>query len=252
MDASVPFGRHDAIRSPRRPPGTAASRELLPRGAERDAMRISDTFRRSFVSGVVLVAPLVVTIVVLRVLFSWLLVVANPVVAETRLAQYTGNIEVAAQVLAIVALVVLVTVLGYVAQRGFGQRLFGSVGRIIDFVPLVSVVYGSARQMANSLVNQSSGYESVVLVEYPRRGVYSIGFVTGEATVSAESITDERVYNVFLPNSPNPTGGRLLLVPESDLVETELSPRAGLRTIVTTGMGERADPTLLDDIPAAD
>ena len=210
-------------------------------------MRLSDVFRRSFVSGIVLVAPLVVTVVVLRVAFSWLLLVANPVVAGTRLANYTADIELAAQVLAIVALVVLVTLLGYVAQRGSGQRLFGSLGRVIDLVPLVSVVYGSTRQMADSLVNRSSGYERVVLVEYPRDGVYSLGFVTGEANAAAARVAGEPVYNVFLPNSPNPTGGRLLLVPESDLLDAGMSSKQGLRTIVTTGMGERAGPTMLDD-----
>ena len=210
-------------------------------------MRLSDVFRRSFVSGVVLLAPLVVTVVVLRVMFSWLVVVANPVVTQTRLSQYTADSELAAQVLAIVALFVLVTLLGYVAQRGVGQQLFGSIGRVMDFIPLVSVVYGSARQMADSVVNRSSGYESVVLVEYPRRGVYSIGFVTGEANASAEQVAGEPVYNVFLPNSPNPTAGRLVLVPESDLVDTDMGSRAGLRTIVTTGMGERAGPTMLDE-----
>jgi uncharacterized membrane protein len=210
-------------------------------------MRITDVFRRSFVAGLVLVAPLVVTVVVLRVAFGWLLVVANPLVAETRLANYTGNIEVAAQLLAIVALVAVVTGLGYVAQRGVGQRLFGRVGRVIDFVPMVSVVYGSARQMADALVNPSAGFDQVVLVEYPRDGVWVIGFVTGDGPTEAADAAGEHVYNVFLPNSPNPTGGRLLMVPESDLVETDMSAREGLRTVVTTGTGRKPEASLLDD-----
>jgi uncharacterized membrane protein len=145
-------------------------------------MRLSERFKRSFVAGLVLVAPLVVTVVVLRVVFSWLLVVADPLVTETRLAQYTGNVEFAAQALAIVVLVVAVTALGYVAQRGFGSRVFANLGRVMDFVPLVSVSYGSVRQVANSLVDGTSGYERVVLVEYAREDLYVIGSSRGRPT----------------------------------------------------------------------
>lgn len=202
-------------------------------------MRISRRVRDSFVAGLALVAPLVVTVFVLRILINWLTTFLNPVVKGTRLTQYTLNINEVAQVLALVIIVVTITLLGYVAQRSFGKRLFNWVDRGVSLVPLVSVIYSSVRQVANALTERSNRYESVVAVEYPREGVYTLGFVTGDSPRQVESVAQQETYNVFLPNSPNPTGGRLLLVPADQVHEVDISVRRGIRLLMTTGIAEQ-------------
>ncbi|MFB6117172.1 DUF502 domain-containing protein [Halosegnis sp.] len=197
--------------------------------------------QRSFIAGLLLVAPLAVTLFVGSLALRYLAGVLDPVVQAGRLAQYTGNSRLLAQTLAALLLATAVVGLGYVAQRQVGQRLFGGFDRLVRFVPLVSAVYSSVRQVGAALENRSSRYESVVLVEYPRLGVYSLGFVTGDAPADASTVADEPVYNVFIPNSPNPTGGELVLVPESHVHETDLSVRRGLRLIVTTGIADTQD-----------
>ena len=196
-----------------------------------------DVVKRSFTAGLLLVAPLVVTLFVLQVLVDWSFRFLNPVVQGTRLTQYTGNVEAVAQVLAAVSIVAAVTLLGYLAQKSVGRHLFGSIGRVVNVIPLVSTVYLSVRQVANALVERTTAYEGVVLVEYPREGVYSIGLVTGESPAAVESVAGQPAYNVFLPNSPNPTAGRLVLLPEDQVHETDMSVREGMRLIVTTGVG---------------
>jgi len=84
-------------------------------------------------------------------------------------------------------------------------------------------------------------------VEYSREGLYSIGLVTGESPAAVEAVTDRATYNVFLPNSPNPTGGRLVPVPEDRVHEIDLSVRRGMRILVTTGMGDGEPSALPDD-----
>jgi uncharacterized membrane protein len=210
-------------------------------------MALVDRFRRSFLTGIVLLTPLAVTVYVLQLLVGWSLPLIDPLVRETRLTNYTANVPFLAELLAVVGIVVSITIVGALAQWSVGQRLFGTAGRIVYLVPLVSTIYGSVRQVANSLVERSTRYERVVLVEYPREGCYSIGLVTGDAPATAKT-GDEPYYTVFLPNSPNPTAGRLVILPESDLEETEMSVRAGLRLVITTGMTGEADQTL----PASD
>jgi len=202
-------------------------------------MDVSKVLRSSFVAGLALIAPLIVTVVALRFLLNWLTAFIDPVVQGTRLATYTANIEVVAQVLAAVLIVLLITALGYLAQRSLGERLFGWLDRGVGLVPLVRVIYSSVRQVSNALMSRSNRYESVVLVEYPREGMYVIGFVTGDAPEAAAGIAGEDAYNVFLPNSPNPTGGRLVLVPASQVHEVDISVRRGIRLLVTTGIAER-------------
>lgn len=214
-------------------------------------MSIRSSLKDSFVSGLILVAPLAVTLVVLRVIVGWGLGFVNPVVRGTRLAQYTGNVELLAQVITIGLVGVAILVLGYLARYGAGRRMFGNVGRFVDFIPLVSTVYASARRVTTSLVERESQYESVVLVEYPREGLYSIGLVTAGSPVEVETVTGEPAHNVFLPNSPNPTAGRLVVVPESQVHEIDVSIRRGMRLIVTTGVGEDGDalPSIEDAPP---
>jgi uncharacterized membrane protein len=209
-------------------------------------MDITGALKRSFVSGLLLLTPLVITLYVLRLLLNWSLQFVDPIVQGTRLAQYTGNVEIAAQIVTAALIVLSVTVLGYLAQRNVGRQLFGSIGRIVNVIPLFSTVYLTVRQVANSLVDRSTAYESVVLVEYPREGVYSLGLVTGESPPEVERFADQDVYNVFLPNSPNPTGGRLVLLPEAEVHELDMSVRRGLRLIVTTGVGAEETPALVD------
>lgn len=213
------------------------SSDYLLHGRIKDGMTVSTRLKNNFIAGIVLIAPLVVTLFVLRILVNWSLQVIDPVVEGTRLATYTANNRLLAQVMAFVLILVTVTLLGYLARRSIGRHVFGNIGRIVNVIPLVNTVYGSVKQVANALVERTGAYESVALVEYPREDMYSIGFVTGSSPAAVEGYAEKPVYNVFLPNSPNPTGGRLILLPEDQVHEVDMSVRRGMRLLVTTGVG---------------
>jgi uncharacterized membrane protein len=204
-------------------------------------MRISSVLKSSFVAGLILLTPLIITLFVLQILINWSLQVIDPIVQGTRLVKYTANIEAVAQILAVVVILMTITLLGYLAQKSVGRRMFGNIGRIVNVIPLINTIYASVRQVANSLVERDTAYESVVLVEYPREDVYSLGLVTGEGPSTVEDFAGREVYNVFLPNSPNPTAGRLVLLPEDQIHEIDMSVRHGMRLIVTTGIGSEEE-----------
>lgn len=210
-------------------------------------MTLIGRLKSSFVAGLILITPLVVTVYVLRILVNWSLQFINPIVQQTRLVQYTANIELAAQILAILTLLVGITILGALAQQRSGRHIFGNLGRIVTLIPLVNTIYASIRQVANSVVDRDTAYRSLVLVEYPRHDVYSIGLVTGVSPTSVEEFTGQKVYNVFLPNSPNPTGGRLVFLPESQIHEIDMSVRQGLRLTLTTGIGSEVEPAMVEE-----
>jgi uncharacterized membrane protein len=206
-------------------------------------MRLIDSLKDSFVKGLLLIAPLVITLYILRLLVGWALLVVNPVVQGTGLTRYTANDALLARVVAALLIVTVIVVLGYLAKRTVGKRLFGSFGRVVNLVPLVDTIYSSIRQVANSLVERDSSFQSVVLVEYPMEDVYAVGFVTGEDHPAFKGVREgESLVTVFLPNSPNPTGGRLAVVPEAAIHEVDMSVRRGLRFLVTTGIGDEQVP----------
>jgi uncharacterized membrane protein len=147
-----------------------------------------------------------------------------------------------------VLIAVVITVLGDLASRQVGRRLFGSLERGVRLVPLVRTIYFGVRQVSESLIERSTGYDRVVLVQYPIEGSYVVGFVTNNGpSATREAVGEgESTYTVFLPNSPNPTAGQLLLLRESDITDVDMSVREGLRLLVTTGLSVE---DVADDLP---
>ncbi|MEF8861617.1 MAG: DUF502 domain-containing protein [Haloarculaceae archaeon] len=204
-------------------------------------MDVRAELRNSFVAGMILVAPLAVTAFVLQFAFTRLAGVLDPLVEGAGLAAFTANIRLLAQVLAALLIVVLVTLLGFLAQRSGGERAVDAFDRLVSLVPLVSVVYTGVRQVSDALTERDTRFQRVVLVEYPRLGVYSLGFVTGDGPDVADEVSGESTSTVIVPHSPNPTVGHLIVVPDSTLHETDISVRRAVRMLVTTGVAESAD-----------
>lgn len=201
-------------------------------------MALGDRLKTGFLAGLALVAPLFITIVAFQLVFSWLRGVINPVAARTGLDRYVGDVPYLAELIAVVLLVFTVTLLGYIAQRRLGEYVFELVDRGLARVPIFSVVYTGVRQVSNALMSQQSRFERVCMLEYPRQGVYSLGFVTAESPVAVEEETGAETYNVYMPKSPNPTQGDFLLVPGDEITELDMSVSQGLRLLVTTGIAE--------------
>ncbi|MEF8784481.1 MAG: DUF502 domain-containing protein [Haloarculaceae archaeon] len=204
-------------------------------------MGLSETLKKSLIAGIALIAPLVVTVVAVRLIFGWLRGILNPIIQETGLVRLSGNIEILAELGALAILLLGITLLGYLAQRSGGARLFDLFDRLVGIIPMVSVVYSSVRQVSDSLVNRESKYESVVLVEYPRKGLYVLGFVTSESPGAVTDALGREAYNVYVPNSPNPTQGRFMLVPTEDVIDIDMSVSRTVRLLVTTGIAENQD-----------
>ena len=202
-------------------------------------MGLTRTIKTSLIAGIALIAPLLVTVIAFQLVFGWIRGFLTPIVESTGLVSLVG-IEVVAEVLALVILVLAIAALGYLAQRSAGAYVFGVVDRVIGLVPILSVVYNGVRQVSDALTRQESRFESVVLVEYPREGVYSFGFVTAETSDHA-SPPDEDTYNVYMPGSPNPTQGHLLFVPEEEFYPVDIRVSRAIRLLVTTGIAENRE-----------
>ena len=209
---------------------------LLPARAVGGDMGLGDRLKTAFVAGLALIAPLFITLVAFQLLFSWFQGVIDPVVAGTGLGRLTGEAPYITEVLALLLLVLAVTAIGYLAQRSLGQYVFDLVDRGLARIPVFSVIYTGVRQVSDALMSQQSRFERVVMVDYPREGIYSLGFVTAESPAAVEAKTGVETFNVYFPHSPNPTQGHFRLVPAEEITELDMSVSAGLRLLVTTGI----------------
>jgi uncharacterized membrane protein len=194
--------------------------------------------RTYFFAGLFVLIPLVVTIGILSWLFNLLDGFLGPYIYEWLGRPMPG--------LGLIATLALIFLIGLVATNIIGRRLLAAVDEALQRIPLVRSIYFTTKQMSDSIFHGGQvAFQQVVLIEYPRRGLYQIGFVTGmiEGPLQQElsGKAGERMVNVFIPATPNPMSGYLVILPERDIHSLGMSVQDGLKLIISGGM---ATPTL--------
>jgi len=196
------------------------------------------SLRNAFFSGVILVAPLCLTIFV----FSWIVDFVGGhfkglflLFVPDSLRDRPG-LDTVWSILATLIVIVLVTLLGYVSRYVFGKFFFSIGDRFIQTIPGVSAVYNTVRQIVNTFSSQSRHmFNKVVLVEFPRKGCWTIGFLTNTVQGEAQVKSAAEVWTVFVPTTPNPTSGFLLMLPLSDIIELDMPVGDGMKMIISGG-----------------
>jgi uncharacterized membrane protein len=188
------------------------------------------TLRKSFFAGLVVVVPLAGSVAILWALFDW---VTDFLLPRT-LQNHTNAFFY--RVIALTVFAFLVTAVGWITRLVIGKRAVALAEKAVARVPLLNRIYGFVKDVSNTMFSgKKSAFQKVVLVEFPRPGVYSIGFVTSETEGEAQVLTRETVVNVFVPTTPNPTSGFLILVPRDQLVEMKMSVADGMKMVISGG-----------------
>ncbi len=204
-------------------------------------VRLVAWLRRTFVRGILLILPLAITYVLLRWLFRIVIGFSSPLVTGLldQLAPSLRDSAVVGWLAPIVAfLITIATVLGVglVGGNYLGRRVWSQFEQLLMKVPLVRWFYGSARQMMDALSASGGGaFREVVIVEYPRRGMWTVGFVTASAWGMLPGRPQEEGVLIFLPTTPNPTSGYTVLLPRSEAPPAPMTVDEGLKLIVSGG-----------------
>lgn len=137
---------------------------------------------------------------------------------------------------ATLAVLLFVTLLGYLSQYVFGKFFLSIVERTIQRIPAIGAVYNSVKQIVATFGTQNRNlFSKVVLVEFPRPGMWVIGFLTSKTQGEAQLRTTADVWTVFVPTTPNPTSGFLVMLPAASIVELEMSVADGMKMIISGG-----------------
>ena len=208
--------------------------------------------RRYFLRGLAIIIPMALTIWVLWFIFQIIDGIASP------LYQYIGlNIPG----IGFITAVILIFLLGFFSRNFFVTLSFRIIERIFLNLPLAKSVYSGARELINAFSpgDRAHTFQKVCLIEYPRKGVYSIGFMTNELSFKSEAKSrgdtqaeqisakpedesgapaqgDKKLTNVYIPLPPNPTTGMLTLVPSEDVIPLDLSVEQGMKLILSAGI----------------
>lgn len=192
------------------------------------------TLRRYLVAGLLIWVPLGVTILIIKFLVDTMDQTLLLLPLHLRPHELMG-FNIPGLGIVLTAIVVLVT--GMVVANLFGKRIFAWGEGLLNYIPLVRTIYGSVKKLTETLFSGSGkSFRKVVLIEYPRKGIWSFAFQTGEGGSEIERATARKTVNVFIPTTPNPTSGFLLVVPREDVVELAMSVDEGLRMILSIGV----------------
>ncbi len=130
---------------------------------------------------------------------------------------------------------IIITLVGWVSLSFIGKKFFELLNNILKKIPILRTIYSAIGQMTESFTNNQKNKSSVVLIEYPRKGIWAVGFATKENTGIISSKVNEELMNVFLPTTPNPTSGFLLMVPKKELIYLDVSFEQASKFIVSAG-----------------
>jgi uncharacterized membrane protein len=202
-------------------------------------------WRASFFTGLLIVLPGVITFAVVKWIFGtvssftdtllWFL----PFLTGPK-AVYKNGVDDQMfwywSLLAFVLAVILISAVGVLARYYFGKRLIEWTDNLMLRVPVLNKIYGTIKQVDEAFTSgKRSSFKTVVLVEYPREGIYSVGFITSERANEVEKKTKEKCVCVFIPTTPIPTAGFLVIVPAEKVTKLDMSVAEGFKYIISLG-----------------
>ena len=195
-------------------------------------------FRRKFLTGLVILLPTVLTGWILFRLFRSVDSILRPIVARYPFLDIPG--------LGFFAVMVILLFTGIVAGNFIGRRIIHWLEKGIGQIPLVSKLYTAFKQMSEVFLQEKrTAFRRAIILEYPRRGVYVVGFVTSTWSYRDSAGTEKVFINVFLPTTPIPTSGLFLMIPEEDATPMNCSVEEALKMVISGG-------AIISSIPAID
>jgi uncharacterized membrane protein len=183
------------------------------------------------ITGLVVIIPLWLTYFIVAVLFKWISNFAFPVINYFVVDKYW--VIVIAKISSFFISILSILILGFVTNRVFGKSVLGFIEKLIEKLPILGTVHSAARQFVNFIfgTDSSKSFKQVIFVRYPNREVYSVAFLTGRQSVKGESY-----ICAFMPTTPNPTTGFLLLFKEEDVIYTDHTVEQAFQFIISVGV----------------
>jgi uncharacterized membrane protein len=182
-----------------------------------------------FFTGLLVILPIFITVYVIWFLIRGIDVVLKYVPSHYLPFQVPG--------LGLILVVLLIFVVGVLARNFVGRKVVQFWENMVDRIPLVRIIYAGVKQLLEAFfVQKSDAFKRVALLEYPRKGIYVLGFITGICKGETQAKTDKSMINVFVPTTPNPTSGFYVLVPEDELIILDMSVENAFKVLISGGI----------------
>ena len=190
------------------------------------------SFRNNFITGVVILIPigitLYLTLFIIKISAKILPKELNP---NHYLLYDIPGVE-------IIISIILITLIGWLSLSFIGKRLLKLFEDLLQKIPILRTIYSAITQMTDTFTKSGENSKNVVLVEYPRKGSWAVGFATKENTIGISDKTKHNLVNVFIPTTPNPTSGFLLMFPKEEVIYLDITFEQASKFIVSAGTSD--------------
>ena len=195
------------------------------------------SLRASFLTGLIVVTPIALTMWLVWTVMGWVDAFVLPLVPrQFRPEQYIG---INLRGVGVIFFLLFTLVIGWVAKGVIGRAVIRWGEGLVDRTPIVRSIYGGAKQIAETVFAQNeTSFRTACLIEYPRRGAWAIAFVSTSAKgeIARRNESGESLLSIFVPTTPNPTSGFLLFLPESDVIELDMSVEDAAKLVISAGL----------------
>ena len=199
----------------------------------------SHTLRRTFLTGLVVLTPVLVTVWVVRLVLQTVTGAVTPTIQAFIRALHIEQtwVQFIAPLIGLILSALVIYLLGTLAGNVLGRQLIALLERLLMQIPVVRGIYSATRQFLQTFSgDKTKAFSKVVLFQYPREGLWTMGLLTGETRGEVQNETPEDVVSVFVPTTPNPTSGWLIFVPVKDLKELTMSVDDAFKMIISGGI----------------
>ena len=196
--------------------------------------RLRTSLKNYFLTGLLVILPIFITVKVILFLIRGMDAILK-IIPVKYLPETYLHIHIPG--LGLIFVVILVLAAGLLTRNIVGRKIVHLGENVVDRIPLVRILYAGVKQLLETIfLQKTDAFKRVALVEYPRRGTYVIGFITGESKGEVQDKTDKHMMNVFVPTTPNPTSGFYILIPEDEVVMLNMSVEDAFKLIISGGI----------------
>ncbi|HIF30014.1 MAG TPA: DUF502 domain-containing protein [Candidatus Marinimicrobia bacterium] len=196
---------------------------------------MGNKIKRSFLAGLATIVPVALTVYVLQVVLKITITLGGKV--SEPLKQFVDvtfpGFNLLSSIIGLIVVIIILILVGALARNVLGRRVVKWLESIFKNIPLIGMIYTTTKQIMESISGGGAhSFEKVVYIQYPRKNIWTLGFVTGEST----NQLNEEFYHLFVPTTPNPTSGVFLIIPKEDTLDAEINVEEGFRMIVSSGI----------------
>ncbi len=201
--------------------------------------KIYKRLRNDFFKGILISAPVFITFYVAWILIKFFDNKVTPIIGPLIPNNLNPSTYLPFEIpgVGLITVFIFFSFIGFLTTGLFGRAFSSLSEKILSKMPVLRNIYSGLKQLFEVILNKkSNSFREVVLIEYPRKGIWAMGFLTGNTEGEVQRITKNSLINIFLPTTPNPTSGFLLFLPSKDVVRLSMTVEEGIKMIISAGM----------------